>query len=51
MTIGAKTDKFNIEIDPDYDFESVGQDSSSVKKIIVTLDKKTYKGYVTQTKR
>ena len=48
VTIGAKTDKFNIEIDPDHDDESVGQDSSDVKKINITLDKKTYKGYVTQ---
>jgi hypothetical protein len=48
MTIGVKTDKFNIEIDPDHDYESMGQDSSRVKKIIITLDKKTYEGYVTQ---
>ena len=47
MTIGTKTDKFNIEIDPDYNSEEVGRDSSRVKKIIINLDKRSFKGYVT----
>lgn len=49
MTIGTKQDKFFIQINHEDETES--GDTSRVKLISITLNKKTYEGYVTEAQK